>query len=140
MRRLSNDVTGGAIAGCPTSAAAVRRSHVDLCWFLAHATFSFARDICGLSWPTLLFGSKCKKPNSIIKKKKKKPFGPFWVVLVWKLIISWNREHRNTSEHLTALGGYPMTAQAGGKRRRQICRKSFGDYNFTETNIIQNRV
>ena len=57
MRRLPNDASGGAIAGCPASAAAALLRDVDLCWFLAHAMFSIARGKCGLSWPTLLFGS-----------------------------------------------------------------------------------
>ena len=57
------------------------------------------------------------------------PFGPFWVLFCGKLIIFWDRGNKNTSEHLTALGGYTMTGQAGGNRdENKICRQPVGDY------------
>ena len=79
MRRLPNDATGEEIAGYPASAASIRTRHVDLCWFLAHATFSFARGNCGLSWPiTLLFGSKPPKTNAIKTVGRSRPI---WAIL-----------------------------------------------------------
>ena len=62
MRRLPDDATGGGRLRVVPLSGVARIRHVDICWFLSHAMFLFARGNCGLSWPTtFLSGSKLKK-------------------------------------------------------------------------------